>query len=197
MPVNDPGPRAAATAERSAADQPARLISASTRVSSGMSSRLRVHSSPAITASPSRSTTAWRLPEVSMTRIGIGRETLLHALGALQAGQSPHVITHGLQMNPDGGPVAEGRPSLSPLDDGDGPGSGFVQAGVVPVQLAEPVEVVVLERHWTRIAMVEHEVRTLHPSAPTETGRDALHQGGLPAPEVALQSDDVTGTQDS
>ena len=59
------------TAESSPADQPARAISASTRVSNGMSSRLRVHSSPAITASPSRSSTAWRLPEVSMTRIGI------------------------------------------------------------------------------------------------------------------------------
>src|SRR6267378_7122212 len=173
-PVNEPGPRAAATASRSSGPPPARLTSASRRASTGWSSRRRTQSSVASTRRPSNTTIAWSTPEVSIARRIFKHRT--NAIGSAQQRQPPPVVTTTGQTDEDGCPAFQHTGALRPLDQGDRIGGRFIEPGVDPGEALQAIQIVVLDGHSPCVLMMQDERRTVHTSRYAQRLRNPFDQ---------------------
>src|SRR2546426_966488 len=192
-PVNDPGPRAATTASSSSGLAPARFTTVSRRDSTGGSPRALTQSSAASCRRPSRTTSAWSTPDVSIARRTKHRPDPIRPAEECQTAPRLRLAR---QPDADRRPVVEHTGAIRPLDDGDRGGRRLIEAGIHPCHPLQTIEVVVLERETALVAVVQDKGRTVDAARDAQGLRDAFHELRLSRAEIAFESDDVASFND-
>src|SRR3989441_4574636 len=192
-PVNDPGPRAATTASSSSGLAPARFTTVSMRDSTGGSPRALTQSSAASCRRPSRTTSAWSTPDVSIARRTKHRPDPIRPA---QECQTAPRLRLARQPDADRRPVVEHAGAIRPLDDGDRIGRRLIEAGIDPGHPLKTIEVVVLERETSLVAVVQDKGRAVHAARDAQGLRKALHELRLSRAEITFEGDHIAGFND-
>src|SRR5438270_4896446 len=193
-PVNEPGPRAAASMSRSSGRPPALSTSFARRASTGGSPGRRDQSSAASNRRPSRATMACSTPDVSIASRML--EQIPNSLRSAHQRELAFLLTSRLEPDQRRGPRFQDRGTVRPLDECHRVGRRFVEPGVDPGQALQPVQIEVLDWQPTLITVMKDKCRTVHRADDVEAFGDAPDQLGLAGAEVAFEGDHIAGLYD-